>query len=189
MPHLHEAATAERSATEAQAQARDGEMQLSHAERMEVGLLTLSNRERELYLEHFDQQTLSRHTVSLLVAGADRLIDRVKTEGAKGYELALRRTGEIDGPFRLALWLHRRFGWQGPLGDRLADRFETLLVQSVVLEELIEVDGASRRSASPLTGGYTSQQAEGQGESHRHHRDRDREPRAAKNAPRAGTAG
>jgi CPA1 family monovalent cation:H+ antiporter len=153
LPHLHEAATADRSATEAQAHARDSEMQLSHAERLEVGLLTLSNRERELYLEHFDQQTLSRHTVSLLVAGADRLIDRVKTEGAKGYELALRRTGEIDGPFRLALWLHRRFGWQGPLGDRLADRFETLLVQSVVLEELIEFN---RHTMAPLLGQHAS---------------------------------
>lgn len=147
LPHLHQAATAERTGTDPLA--HESEMELSHEERLEVGLLTLSNRERELYLRHFDQQTLSRHMVTLLIAGADRLIDRVKTEGTHGYEYALRRTGEVDTSFRFALWLHRRFGIQGPLSDRLADRFETLLVQAVVLDELIDFN---RKTVAPLLG-------------------------------------
>lgn len=130
------------------------EMALSAEERAAVGLLTLCNRERELYLEHFAQQTVSRRMVGLLVAGADRLIDRVKTEGVPGYDFALRRIGENDRGFRFALWLQRRFGWEGPLSDRLADRFEALLISQLVLDELIEFD---RHTVTPLLGAVTGE--------------------------------
>jgi len=147
LPHLHAAAIAH---AEGNVTEHEGELKLSHDERIAVGLLTLSNREREVYLEHFDQQTISRHMVSLLVAGADRLIDRVKTEGTHGYEFALRRTGEIDPGFRFALWLHRRFGIEGPLADQIADRFEMLLISRMMLEELADFN---RRTVAPLLGG------------------------------------
>jgi CPA1 family monovalent cation:H+ antiporter len=38
--------------------------------------------------------------------------------------------------FRFALWAHRHLRIEGPLVDRLADRFESLLVQQIVLKEL-----------------------------------------------------
>src|SRR5690606_19101481 len=56
--------------------------------RVQVGLLTLVTREREAYLNHFEQRTISRRLSALLVAGADRLADRVRSEGAAGYAQA-----------------------------------------------------------------------------------------------------
>jgi CPA1 family monovalent cation:H+ antiporter len=107
-------------------------------ERVTVGLLTLCTREKDLYLEHFEQQTLSRRMVAILTTRADALIDSVKTNGAAGYELALRQVTTPSLSFRLALWLHRRFGWEAPLTSQLADRFEVLIVSQGVLDELTE---------------------------------------------------
>ena len=123
--------------------------ELSADERLRVGLLTLANREKELYLQHFREGTLSQRMVSLRVAAADRLIDRVKASGGAGYQ---RSTTDLVRPrpgFRAALWLHRRFAWGRPLSRRLADRFETLLVTQLVVRELIRFN---RRSVRPLLG-------------------------------------
>jgi monovalent cation:H+ antiporter, CPA1 family len=118
-------------------------------ERLQVGLLTLAAREKELYLEHFEQQTLSRRMVAILAAGADRLSDRVKTHGVAGYEFALSELVRTDLSFRVALWLHRRLGWEGPLSQRLADRFESLMVSRGVLSDLADFN---RSSLSDLLG-------------------------------------
>ncbi|MCW5744885.1 MAG: cation:proton antiporter [Alphaproteobacteria bacterium] len=109
--------------------------------RLAYGLRTLCARERELYLEQFEQQTISRHIATVLVVAADRLIDQVQTEGVAGYALALRQDVVADRGFRVALWLHQRFGFERPLASRLADRFETLLVERVVLHELRTFNG------------------------------------------------
>jgi CPA1 family monovalent cation:H+ antiporter len=122
---------------------------LNMDERLQVGLLTLGTREKELYLEHFEQQTLSRRMVAILAAGADRLSDRVKTHGVAGYEFALRELVQITLPFRVALWLHRRLGWEGPLAQKLADRFESLMVSRGVLSDLVEFN---RSALSDLLG-------------------------------------
>ncbi len=50
-------------------------------ERVKVGLVTLCTREKELYLEQFEQQILSRRMVAVLTADADRLIDGVRDKG------------------------------------------------------------------------------------------------------------
>jgi CPA1 family monovalent cation:H+ antiporter len=122
---------------------------LNMDERLQVGLLTLGTREKELYLEHFEQQTLSRRMVAILAAGADRLSDRVKTHGVAGYEFALRELVRITLPFRVALWLHRRLGWEGPLAQKLADRFESLMVSRGVLSDLVDFN---RNALSDLLG-------------------------------------
>ena len=122
---------------------------LNMDERLQVGLLTLGTREKELYLEHFEQQTLSRRMVAILAAGADRLSDRVKTHGVAGYEFALRELVRITLPFRVALWLHRRLGWEGPLAQKLADRFESLMVSRGVLSDLVDFN---RSALSDLLG-------------------------------------
>ena len=111
---------------------------LNLEERVTVGLLTLCTREKDLYLEHFEQQTLSRRMVAILTTRAEALIDSVKTNGAPGYELAFRQVTAPSLSFRLALGLHRRFGWERPLTSQLADRFEALIVSQGVLEELNE---------------------------------------------------
>lgn len=104
--------------------------------RAAYGLRTLCARERELYLWRFGHQSISRHIATMLVVAADRLIDQVQTDGVAGYALALRQDVVVDRGFRVALWLHQTFGWERPLADRLADRFETLLVERSVLHEL-----------------------------------------------------
>ena len=124
------------SAGEAEVEAVPAELALDLDERVKVGLVTLCTREKELYLEQFEQQILSRRMVAVLTANADRLIDNVRDKGVAGYEEWLADISRPDLGFRLALWLHRRLGFERMLTERLADRFETLMVTQSVLTEL-----------------------------------------------------
>jgi len=112
------------------------DLALDLEERVKIGLVTLCTREKELYLELFQQQILSRRMVAILAANADRLIDTVRDKGVQGYEEWLEEISKPDYGFRVALWLHRRFGFERMLTDRLADRFEILMVSLSVLAEL-----------------------------------------------------
>ncbi|MBV8189030.1 MAG: cation:proton antiporter [Alphaproteobacteria bacterium] len=124
------------SAGESQVEAAPPELALDLEERVKVGLITLCSREKELYLEEFEQQTLSRRMVAVLAARADRLIDAVRDRGAKGYEQWLRDVARPDVGFRVALSVHRRLGWTWLLTEQLADRFEILMVSQAILAEL-----------------------------------------------------
>ncbi len=112
------------------------ELALDLEERVKVGLVTLCTREKELYLEQFEQQTLSRRMVAVLAADADRLIDSVRDKGVAGYEEWMSEISRPGLTFRAALWLHRRLGLEGPMKQQLADRFEILMVTQSVLAEL-----------------------------------------------------
>ena len=127
----------------------DRDWKLNLDERVTVGLLMLCTRERDLYLEHFDQQTLSRRMVAILTARADSLIDSVKTTGVAGYGFALREIAHVTASFRAALWAQRRFAWEKPRTNRLADLFEVLIVSQSVLAELTEFN---RESVGDLLG-------------------------------------
>ena len=120
--------------------------------RLEVGLLTLANREKEFYLAQFDARTISRHLTSQLVAAADRVADQVKTDGIEGYHRASRQATAISPRLQVALWFHRRLQWSGPLAEALADRFESLLIQRLVLRE---VRSFNRRAVRPMLGEST----------------------------------
>lgn len=124
------------SAGEAEVEAVPDDLALPLDERVKIGLVTLSTREKELYLELFEQQILSRRMVAVLAARADRLIDTVRDKGVQGYEEWVEEVSRPDRGFRMALWLHRRFGLERMLTDRLADRFEVLMVSASVLGEL-----------------------------------------------------
>jgi CPA1 family monovalent cation:H+ antiporter len=124
------------SAGEASIESAPAELALSLDERVKVGLVTLCTREKELYLELFEQQILSRRMVAVLAARADRLIDTVRDHGVAGYEQWLRDISRPDAGFRVALGLHRRLGFAWLLTERLADRFEILMVSQSVLAEL-----------------------------------------------------
>lgn len=124
------------SAGEGEPDVAAGELALDIGERVTIGLVTLSTREKELYLELFEQQILSRRIVAVLAAQADRLIDAVRDHGVVGYEEWLTDISRPHLGFRLALWLHRRFDHGHLLTERLADRFEILLVSQSVLAEL-----------------------------------------------------
>ena len=124
------------SAGDAEIEGPPADLPLELEQRLSVGLLTLCTQEKELYLELFEQQTLSRRMVALLTARVDRLIDAVRDRGADGYQEVVQSFTQPDFGFRGALWLHRQFGVGWLLTERLADRFETLLVSQDVLAEL-----------------------------------------------------
>ncbi len=124
------------SAGDAEIESVPAELALDLDERVKVGLVTLSTREKELYLELFEQQILSRRMVAVLAARADRLIDTVRDRGEAGYEEWLHNISRPDAGFRVALWLQRRLGFAWLLTERLADRFEILMVSQSMLAEL-----------------------------------------------------
>ncbi len=126
---------------------------LAEEARLRVGLLALANREKELYIEHFSEGTMSRQAVALRATAADRLIDRVKTAGAEGYQEGSGDDVKLTPGFRLALWMHRRAGYAKLLEQSIATRFETLLATELVIRELRRFN---RRSLRPLLGVSTS---------------------------------
>jgi monovalent cation:H+ antiporter, CPA1 family len=103
---------------------------------MLLGLVALGQRERELVLKHFAERTVSGHLVEELLADVGRIIDRTRASGRAGYISAAQRLADFSPRFRFAHLLHRRFGIDGPLVDCLADRFELLLVNRIVLDDL-----------------------------------------------------
>ncbi|TNE41932.1 MAG: cyclic nucleotide-binding domain-containing protein [Sphingomonadales bacterium] len=122
---------------------------LDFKEGTQAGLLTLANREGELYFEYFQRGLLDRRIADLLRAESGRMLDRTKTRGAAGYISASLRPYGVSRRFRQALWLHRRFHIAAPLQQTIADRFETLLVVSFALKDL---RAFNRESVSPLLG-------------------------------------
>ena len=74
------------SAGDAEVEPVPTDLALDLDERVKIGLVTLCTREKELYLELFEQQILSRRMVAVLAASADRLIDTVRDKGVAGYE-------------------------------------------------------------------------------------------------------
>ena len=104
--------------------------------RLALGLVALANHERDLVLNHFTDRTISGRIVEEALASVGRLIDRTRTGGPREYVATVQRMVDFSRSFRLAHFLHRRFSLDGPLVDRLADRFEVLLGSRIVLEEL-----------------------------------------------------
>ena len=131
------------------------DLKLSGEDCLRIGLLALANREEELYLKHWKERTISSRLASFAVARTGRRIDAVRTGGLEGYQYATELDLKLPRRFRFALWLHRRFGWAGPLAARLADRFEGLLLRQVVLKEL---QWFNRRSILKLLGAETCQE-------------------------------
>lgn len=137
------------SAGDTEIEAPPADLALSLDERVNVGLVTLCTQERELYLDQFEQQTLSRRMVARLMARADRLVDAVRDRGTEGYQQTIRDFALPDRAFRLGLWLQRRLGIERVLTERLADRFEMLMVQLDILPQLAAFN---RHSIADLLG-------------------------------------
>jgi CPA1 family monovalent cation:H+ antiporter len=105
-------------------------------EQVRFGLVALTQREREIVLDHFDARTISRETVEEMLGDAGQLLDRTRTHGRAEYLQAAAEVAGFSRTFRFAHLLHRRFHIDAPLVDALADRFEQLLVSRIVLDEL-----------------------------------------------------
>ncbi len=130
---------------------------LGKKEGLRVGLLTLANREGELYLDYFQRGLLDRHIADLLRAESGRLLDRTKTRGPEGYISASLRSYAVSRRFRRALWFYRKLHIRGPLESAVADRFEVLLVIGFALKDLREVN---RDLVAPLLGEDVSEPLE-----------------------------
>ncbi len=112
------------------------EPRMSEEDSLAVGLLTLVTRERELYMRHLHEQVMGRRLVGNLIASSDRLRDAVRDEGLEGWRRATGWVLEFRPSHRLAIWIQRRLGWQYPLAQALADRFELLMITRFVVGEL-----------------------------------------------------
>jgi monovalent cation:H+ antiporter, CPA1 family len=110
-------------------------LEVAERYRMLLGLVATANRQRELVLRHFEERTVSSKLVEQLLADAGRLIDAARAGQAEYMRTAHRQVG-FSRRFRAAHFLHRRFSIDAPLVDALADRFEILLVNRIVLEDM-----------------------------------------------------
>lgn len=108
------------------------------SDRLRLGLIAMGTLERELILDHFSSRTVSGRIVEELLENVGRLIDRTRAKGLPEYLQTAHEIVGFSSRFRLAHFLHRRFGIEYALEDVLADRFERLLVSRIVLEELSE---------------------------------------------------
>ena len=114
--------------------------------RTQPALLTLADREQQLYSEHLQARIVSRAGAATLLGYADRLRDAARTDAIRGYEKAAAKLVGFGRGFRIASLLHRRFGVADPLARCLAARFEGLLSARSVLHELIAFNEAQIRS-------------------------------------------
>jgi monovalent cation:H+ antiporter, CPA1 family len=105
-------------------------------DRITVGLVALTNRERQLILEHHGQVAIEPAVIERLLVETGNLLDAAKAGGIAGYRHAAQQTVRYRWPFRVAHFLHRHLGWDHPLRRELSARFETLLVRHLVLEAL-----------------------------------------------------
>lgn len=106
------------------------------AERLRAALLIVTEREAALYLGQFRDGIVSGRMARRLMAASARLEDGLKTTGATGYREAWREILAFSRPFRLALWLQRRLGWDRPLAAGLANRMEALMLTQAMIRQL-----------------------------------------------------
>ncbi len=105
-------------------------------ERITLGLVALAGRERDLIIENFRQQIFSMRLVDRMLGDVDRLIEQTRGGGRNDYRMAARRVLGYSRAYRMAVWLHNRLHWSGPLEQMTAERFEILLNQRLILREL-----------------------------------------------------
>ncbi len=105
-------------------------------DRITLGLVALAGRERDLILENFRQQLFSSRLVETMLSDVDSLIERTRLGGRDEYRTTARRALGFGGRYRIAVWLNNRLRWSVPLEAMTADRFERLLNQQLVLDEL-----------------------------------------------------
>jgi Na+:H+ antiporter len=119
-----------------EAEGSEDEDLLSDEDRFVIGLIALTNRERRIILSHHAQRSVSTAAIERLLRNTDLILDAAKAEGEAGYNRATARLLKYSPPFRLAHFVHRRFGIEHPLQQEISMRFETLLIRGFVLKEL-----------------------------------------------------
>jgi CPA1 family monovalent cation:H+ antiporter len=124
----------------------EGVDEISDRERITLGLVALSGRERDMILDAFREQQISAPLAEQMLSDADRLIERTRTGGRDDYRAAGRLSLAYGRWYRVAVVLHNRLHWSGPLARMTASRFEILLNQRLILRDLHGyIDGKIRR--------------------------------------------
>lgn len=118
-------------------------------DRITLGLVAVTNREREAVLRHFRERTASTQSVQTLVAQIGRLGDRARAGGRLEYNRAARQILAFPMSFRIAQAMQRWFKRDRWLAGLIADRYETLLLSHIVLSEIAEF---IPQKISPLLG-------------------------------------
>ncbi|MBT4425620.1 MAG: cyclic nucleotide-binding domain-containing protein, partial [Rhodospirillaceae bacterium] len=131
--------------------------ELDEADRVKIGLGTLVNREREIYLKRFSDGVASDDITRALIAATDMLEDGMKAEGVCGYEEAATQKLGFDLGFRTAMYLQRKLGLTGALQGQLAGRFEVLIANQSALRQLLSV---ITKSMEGLLGGAAAERLE-----------------------------
>ena len=112
---------------------------ISDEELPSIGLGTLTNQEREIYLGQFSEGLISAAiTRTLITRVVDDLQDGLKAGGVAGYREAVESSLGFHPVFRFCVMLHRRLGLTGPLAAQLAYRFEMLRAAQATVHELID---------------------------------------------------
>jgi CPA1 family monovalent cation:H+ antiporter len=127
----------------------DLEQAISDEERIQIGLVALTNRERRIILDHHEQRTVSGAAIERLLHNTNFILDAARTEGRAGYDRAACELLGFTRGFRIAHFLHRTMDISGPLQREVSIRFETLLTRRLALEVLAQV---ARQRLRPVLG-------------------------------------
>src|SRR5208337_1760934 len=122
----------------------DGESELTERARLAVALVALGNQERMLVLEMLARGAASPAALQALMRNAEALVEGARSGGRLGYKRVADASLAFPLSFRVAYFFYRRFGIRRFLADRLGDRFETLLVTRLIIQDLS--GGAAKRS-------------------------------------------
>jgi CPA1 family monovalent cation:H+ antiporter len=122
------------------------EIELTERERLAVALVALGNQERMLVLETLARRAASPSALQALMRNADMLVEGARSGGRLGYKRAVEASLAFSLSFRIAYFFYRRFGIHRFVEDRLGERFETLLVTRMLIQDL--ADGGSKGSRS-----------------------------------------
>lgn len=135
---------------DAAVEAAEAGAEILDRDRVTLGLLAAAGAERDLILARFRERAISSRLADRIVADADRLIEQTRSAGRFGYRRAARRVLEYGPTFRATAFLHNRLRFSYPLAVALADRFEMLLAQRLILSDL---DGFVDRRIRRIHGG------------------------------------
>ncbi|MDX1301249.1 cation:proton antiporter [Photobacterium sp.] len=122
-----------------------------------VGLSTLINHERHLYLQRFGDGLDSAKITRTLMFHADDLQDGLKIGKLGGYQETINAALKFGPLFHTAMLLQRHLGLSRPLAIQLANRFEVLQVTDTVVTALIRY---SRETIPSLFGESTAHELE-----------------------------
>ncbi len=142
---------------ESAVKAAEDASEILERDRVTLGLLALAGAERELILERIRDRLISSRRSEQALADADRMIEATRTHGRHGYRRAARASTAYSRGFFAAVFLHRRLRISSPLAHRTANRFERLLLQRLILQDLEGFTGSrirrihGRRVAEILT--------------------------------------